>query len=408
VDATFLERFRERSAYETGRDGPPEGFPKLPDLPLGRYTDPEFQALEDRYLFQKVWLFAAHDSQLPTTGSYCVRDLAGAPIVLVRGDDGTVRAFRNACRHRGAPVVRAECGTARLLVCQFHSWSYDLAGRLVRVPDERDFVGLQVDERGLPPVRCERWGRWHFVNLDDDAMPLLDWLDPLPRLLPEVAAAPLRVIDEKQVTLGCNWKILAEAFLEVYHARTIHPKTVGPSLDTRGTVITLFDHGHQNMLSPVNRGTRGDRRELLPMWEGVTEVFTSDIQPAYGIFPNIISPLDARGFPILGFWPLAIDRTRLDITWFAADWGEGEMPTEQQEIWQSRLDRFDVVMAEDYENLEPIQRSMETAAHGGQVINYQERRIWHVQAWIDKVIGPQRIPEHLRVPDLLADWVERV
>ena len=82
------------------------------------------------------------------------------------------------------------------------------------------------------------------------------------------------------------------------------------------------------------------------------------------------------------------------------------MPAEQREIWDARLTRFDKVMDEDYENLAPIQRSMETAAHGGQVINYQERRIWHVQAWIDKVIGPERIPEHLRVPDLLADWVE--
>ncbi len=63
-------------------------------------------------------------------------------------------------------------------------------------------------------------------------------------------------------------------------------------------------------------------------------------------------------------------------------------------------------MDEDYENLQPIQRSMESAAHGGQALNYQERRIWHVQAWIDKVIGPERIPEHLRVADLLADWVE--
>jgi nitrite reductase/ring-hydroxylating ferredoxin subunit len=406
MDAGFLARFRERSEYEATRDGPPEGFPKLPDLPLGRYTDPGFQALEDEHLFQRVWLYAAHDSQLPSVGSWRLCHVAGAPILLVRGNDGEVRAFRNACRHRGAPVVRGECGTARLLVCQFHSWSYDLAGRLVRVPDERDFVGLHTEERGLPPVRCERWGGWHFVNFDHDATPLVEWLDPIPRLLPEVAAAPLRVIDEKSVTLGCNWKILAEAFLEVYHARTIHPKTVGPSLDTRGTVITLFDHGHQNMLSPVNRGTRGDRRELLPMFEGVTEIFTSDVQPAYGIFPNLISPLDARGFPILGFWPLTIDRTRLDITWFAADWGEGPMPAEHKEIWDARLARFDTVMDEDYENLEPIQRSMETAAHGGQVINYQERRIWHVQAWIDKVIGPERIPEHLRVPDLLADWVE--
>jgi phenylpropionate dioxygenase-like ring-hydroxylating dioxygenase large terminal subunit len=404
MDDTFLARFRERSAYEAGRDGPPDGFPKLPDLPLGRYTDPQFQALEDELLFGRVWLYAAHDSQLPTPGSYRLCHVGGAPILLVRGEDGTVRAFRNACRHRGAPVVRGECGTARLLVCQFHSWSYDLAGRLVRVPDERDFVGLQTEERGLPP---ERWGGWHFVNFDDDATSLTEWLDPIPRLLPEVAAAPLRVIDEKSVTLRCNWKILAEAFLEVYHARTIHPKTVGPSLDTRGTVISLFDHGHQNMLSPVNRGTRGDRRELLPTWDGVTEIFTSDVQPAYGIFPNLITPLDARGFPFLGFWPLAIDQTRLDITWFATDWGEGEMPDEQREIWDARLTRFDTVMDEDYANLEPIQRSMETAAHGGQVINYQERRIWHVQAWIDKVIGPERIPEHLRVPDLLADWVER-
>ena len=178
----------------------------------------------------------------------------------------------------------------------------------------------------------------------------------------------------------------------MYHARTIHPKTVGPSLDTRGTVITLFDHGHQNMLSPVNRGTRGDRRELLPMWEGVTEIFTSDVQPAYGIFPNLVTPLDARGFPILGFWPLAIDRTRLDITWFAADWGDGEMPPSSGRSGTPACTRFDTVMDEDYENLEPIQRSMETAAHGGQVINYQERRIWHVQAWIDKVIGPDAHP----------------
>jgi phenylpropionate dioxygenase-like ring-hydroxylating dioxygenase large terminal subunit len=409
VDDEFLARFRERSAYEAGRSGPPAGFPKLRDLPLGRYTDPAFQELEREYLFKRVWLYAAHDSELPSPGSYKLCDVAGAPILLTRGEDGRVRAFYNACRHRGAPVVRAECGTARLLTCQFHSWSYSLAGELVRVPDERDFVDLDRSERGLPPVRCEQWGGWHFVNLDLGAEPLVDYLFPLPTLLPEVAAAPFRVIDVKKVELACNWKILAEAFLEVYHARTIHPTTVGPSVDTRGTVITLYDHGHQSMLSPVNRGSRNDSRELLPVFAGATTIFRSgDVQPAHGIFPNLITPLDARGFPFLVFWPLAINRTRLDITWFAADWGDGEQPSEHAAIWEHRLKRFDTVMDEDYENLEPIQRSMESAAHGGQAINYQERRIWHVQAWIDRVIGPERIPEHLRVPDLLADWVEPV
>ena len=213
------------------------------------------------------------------------------------------------------------------------------------------------------------------------------------------------MIDEKSVKLDCNWKILAEAFLEVYHARTIHPKTVGPSLDTRGTVITLFDHGHQNMLSPVNRGTRGDRRELLPMWRASREIFTSDVQPAYGIFPNV-SPRSTR----------AASRSWASGRWRSTGRGStsrGSPPTGARARCRRAAGdlagpphRFDTVMDEDYENLEPIQRSMETAAHGGQVINYQERRIWHVQAWIDKIIGPERIPEPLRVPDPLADWVE--
>jgi ring hydroxylating enzyme alpha subunit len=79
-----------------------------------------------------------------------------------------------------------------------------------------------------------------------------------------------------------------------------------------------------------------------------------------------------------------------------------------KDIWKMRLDRFDVLMDEDYQNLEPIQRSMESAGHSGQVVNYQERRIWHVHAWIDKTIGPDRIPPRLRVPDLLAEWVEQI
>ena len=131
MDDQYLSRFRERSSYEAARTGPPEGFPKLRDLPLGRYTDPTFRALEDEHLFKRTWLYAAHDSELPSAGSYALRDIAGANILLARGDDGVVRAFYNACRHRGAPVVRQECGTARVLICQFHSWSYDLSGELV-------------------------------------------------------------------------------------------------------------------------------------------------------------------------------------------------------------------------------------------------------------------------------------
>ena len=406
MDEAYLEEFRRRSMAEATRVDAPPGFPALPDIPLGRYTDPAFYELEIHSLFGRTWLYACHDSELAGPGSYLLTDIVGAPVLLVRGNDGQVRAFYNACRHRGAPVVRGARGTARLLVCQFHSWSYDLEGTLVRVPDEGDFVGLCREERGLPPVRCESWGGWWFVNLDPEAPALRDFLHPITTLLADVAASPLRVIDAKSVDLACNWKILAEGFLEVYHARTVHPTSVAPTLDTRGTVISLFDHGHQNMLSPVVPGTRSDGREALGTIARVPPVMREPIQAAHGIFPNLITPLDARGFPFLVFWPTAIDRTRLDIVWFAADWGEGELPG--KDLWQKRLDRFDSLMDEDYLNLEPIQRSVEHAAHGGAVVGFQERRIWHVHAWIDKVIGAERVPEHLRVPDLLTDWVEHL
>ena len=411
MDAAFNAMYAERSAYERGRTAPPDDFPKLPGIPLGRYTDPTFYALEREHLWRKAWLYACHISELPRRGSWKLCDIAGAPIVLVRGDDDVVRAFYNACRHRGAPVVRGDCGDcgdARLLVCQYHSWGYDLSGNLQRVPEERDFVGLQREELGLPTVRCERWSGWIFVNLDHDAMALAEWLHPVPQVLDEVTAAPFRVVDVKSESVRCNWKILAEGFLEVYHARTIHAQTVAKSLDGRGAVMMLFDRGHQNMITPLQAEAlangRADR-EGMPAFEGATELFYTT-NPAHSLFPNLISPLDARGFPFLVFWPEAIDRTRLDIIWFAPDWGDGENP--HTDIWERRLAGFDVVMGEDYSNLEPIQRSMENAAHGAQVINYQERRIWHVHAWIDKMIGPDRIADHLRVPDLLADWVEKI
>lgn len=408
MDTAFNADYAARSEYERNRTGPPDDFPKLPGIPLGRYTDPQFYELERQHLWRSSWLYAAHVSELPEPGTYKLCDIAGAPVLVVRGDDDVIRAFFNSCRHRGAPVVRGACGQARMLVCQYHSWGYDLCGNLVRVPDERDFVGLQRDELGLPSVRCEQWGGWIFVNLDHDAMPLLEWLDPLPTTLAELAAAPFRMYHQKSEVVRCNWKVLAEGFLEVYHARTIHTNTVAKSLDGRGAVMMLFDHGHQNMITPLQQEVlergRADR-ESLPAFEGATELFFTT-NPAHGIFPNLITPLDARGFPFLVFWPEAIDRTRLDIVWFAPEWEGEEHPNEA--VWQQRLAGFDVVMGEDYSNLEPVQRSIENAAHGAQVLNYQERRIWHVHAWIDKVIGPHRIPEHLRVPDLLADWVEDV
>ena len=229
-------------------------------------------------------------SELPEPGSYKLCDIVGAPILLARGDDGDVRAFYNACRHRGAPVVRGALRRRPACSCASSTrGATTCAGNLARVPDERDFVGLQT-RASAACRRCaaRRGAAGTSSTSTPTPMPLLEWLDPLPTA---AARARRRTVPrdrrQEQVELGCNWKILAEAFLEVYHARTIHPKTVGPSLDTRGTVITLYDHGHQSMLSPgATAGPAADNRELLPVFEGATEMFLDDVQPGARDLPQ--------------------------------------------------------------------------------------------------------------------------
>ena len=169
LDTARVAEIRRRMAYETDRTAPPDGFPKLPDLPLGRYTDPALYALEIEQVFKRSWLYALHATEVPEEGSFRLLDIPLAPVVVVRGNDGALRAFMNSCRHRGAPVVRDLEGVTKLLVCQYHSWSYDLQGNLVRVPDERDFVDLCKEDRPLVELRCEQWGGFVFINLDGDA-----------------------------------------------------------------------------------------------------------------------------------------------------------------------------------------------------------------------------------------------
>jgi len=180
----LVARLTDEMRYEYSRTAPPAGFPRFPDIPVGRFVSDEFWDLERRHLWTKVWVIAGRSEDAPNPGDFFTFDDLGSPMVLVRGNDGELRAFYNTCQHRGAPVVRDAKGSARLLRCQYHSWSYDIDdGHLVSVPDERDFVGLVKEERCLATVRCEVWDGWVFVNQDPQAVPLLEWLGPVAREL---------------------------------------------------------------------------------------------------------------------------------------------------------------------------------------------------------------------------------
>jgi phenylpropionate dioxygenase-like ring-hydroxylating dioxygenase large terminal subunit len=403
--------------YEFDRTAPPEGFPKFHDIPVERFTSDEFWELEQKYLWPRSWVIAGRSEDIPNVGDFFTFDDLGVPILLIRGKDSQVRAFYNTCQHRGAPVVRESSGTSKLLRCQYHSWSYDIdSGQLVSVPDERDFVDLDKTERCLPSISCAVWDNWIFVNQDANAISLAEHIGSIADEMSEFQGQSLRTVAKQSEIVPCNWKVTAEAFLEVYHFRHIHSRNGESLLDNRGATMGLLPNGCSRMVTPFSKTSYTAlgmknwddyKHVVLP---GFTDIETVNdmvrcTSTAFGIFPNLITPVAAYGFPFITFWPIDKQTTRIDWTHYAPidfDPREG-LPAN----WQARLDNFALIMQEDFWNMAPMQKSLESPAMRGMPINYQERRIWNFHEEVDRLIGIERIPEELRVEQLLAPYIER-
>ena len=212
MDAQTTQRIKDGMAYERARNGPPEGFPALPPIPAARYTDKAFNTLEMQKMWKSTWVYAAHLDELPKKGSFLLWEKLGSPVLIIRGKDDVVRAFYNTCRHRGAPLVKEPSGKRYLFVCGYHGWSYDPEGNLIAVRDERDFPDFDKSCFGLLSVRCEMFGNWIFVNLDDDAEPLMDFLGPVADEMSAFQPDKLRLADKAEWEVNCNVKVCSMLF----------------------------------------------------------------------------------------------------------------------------------------------------------------------------------------------------
>jgi phenylpropionate dioxygenase-like ring-hydroxylating dioxygenase large terminal subunit len=401
MDASTVARLKRNMLDESERTGPPDGFPKLPVIPAGRYVDAEFLALEQEHLWRKSWLYACHADELPDPGSFRLFKHTGSPILVLRGKDRVVRAFYNTCRHRGAPLVTACSGKVDGLVCGFHGFTYSLNGQLIGLRDRRDFVGLELADFPLLPVRCEAFGNWIFINEDPVAEPLLAHLGLIPEYLAQIQPSQLRFVSRRSHHVKCNVKVLLEAFLEVYHLKSMHANSADRFLDYRGSSIALWPRGHSIMLTPhrdpewQDPGTRGMRRI-----ETATEIVSAN-NLSLNFYPNLVTPIDATGNPFLLFWPAGPREMEIEVAWFAPDWGGGDLDP----LWEKRLANFERILAEDTCFAEQIQESVQSRAYRGNTLNYQERRIYHWHEELDRRIGPGRTPAHLRVEPLLSRWV---
>ncbi|MEO0412561.1 MAG: SRPBCC family protein [Pseudomonadota bacterium] len=402
-----IETLRALMEYEAARTAPPESFPALPDLPAGRYTDPDYYALEQEHVWRKSWLLAAHMDEVPEPGCAMRWDMAGEPVVIVHGRDGEVRAFYNTCAHRGAPVLLEDRAKAPRLVCQYHGWTYDDHGALVGMRDPADFPpDFDRSCRGLKRVGCARYGNTIWVNFDDSAIGLREWLGPIANEWEEFQFSNLRLAARHSFDLSCNWKIALEANTEVYHVKSIHPDTVAPILDDRRNVNTLYPNGHGRMIAPAPGGNTIPSaialREGLAEIETVGEIARTCTQ-SYGLFPNFVCPLGPNTVPPLLFWPTGLDTCKIEVWTMAPDWGDGPAP----DLWTTgNGDALNQVLLEDTVFGAHIQKAMQSRGFTSVPLSYQEARIYYAHQTMDQVIGAENVPKHLHVPPVIGpDWV---
>lgn len=408
MDLRTIDRIKRLMAWEEHRTAPPQGFPHLPDMPAGRYTSQAYYDLEQKHIWKKSWLFAAHRDEIPDPGCFIKWENAGPPVIIVHGMDGQIRAFYNTCRHRGAPVVTAQKGRSPRLMCNYHHWTYATDGTLIGVPEAQDFTSLDKSCRSLIPVRCEMFGNLVFVNFDDQAMSLREWMGPIADEWDEFQFGNIRLASRHCFDLKCNWKVAMEANMEVYHVPFIHPETVAPLVDPKRNVNTLYPNGHARMIAPGPRNTNREHLRLIdspPEWQDIATVgeLGRTCTQSYTLFPNWVSPLSNFFVPPLIFWPTSLNTTRLELITMALDWGNGPTPN----LWTTDNGKtLSQVIAEDTQFGEAIQKSMESDGFKSVPLSYQESRIYAFHQTCDRMIGLENVPADLAVEQVIgADWV---
>lgn len=232
---------------------------------------------------------------IPNIGDYIARDTAGVPLVVCRGRDGKVRAFRNACRHRGVEVARGQ-GCTSVFVCPYHGWSYNNDGSLRSVPHKDGFPDLQKKGRGLVSVPCTEENGLVFVQ--QNAKRALD-----DNILPKIIPDGYRLLQSEQLEIEANWKLHLESALEGYHIRSTHQKTFFPVQYDNLTVVEHF--GKNSRVAFPYQAIEGLRNKPQEEW-----TTNGRLTFVHHLFPNTLISTFPDCMQVVVLEPIDLQLTR--------------------------------------------------------------------------------------------------
>jgi len=338
----------------------PQALDHATALPASYYTDPAMPAVERRVIFDRGWQLVAHVCQLRDPGDHVVADLAGLPVLAVRGADREIRVFHNVCRHRAGPIAQCDGLAAKSLRCRYHGWTYGLDGQLKSAPEMGAAPDFDVGDIRLPQLQVRVWQGLVFAAVGADVVAF----DAL------VEGIDARIGDHRGLEsyghhhrvgydLACNWKVYIDNYLEGYHVPHVHPE-LNRMLDYRSyvTETTLW---HSLQWSPLESspGLYGNGDALY-----------------YWLWPNTMLNILPGRLQTNRVVPLAVDRCRIEFDFY--------YPLDESGEGRARRDAdlafSDLVQQEDLGICMDVQRGLASGSYvAGRLNPLRESAVHHFQ-----------------------------
>lgn len=347
-------------------------------LPGWCYSDPDFYGREVETIFNKCWHFVGREDEIPEHGDYLTFDGVPGSVIVTRSGTGEIKAFRNACRHRGTQLLSGS-GSSRQIVCPYHSWVYACDGQLLRAPGMDSALAFDAEGYGLISVTLSAWAGFLFIRYTDSGPTLMEWLGNMPDFFADYVPADLRCVRRISFDVRANWKFLMENALETYHTGTVHRETLGRQQSepaaTQGdwSCLRVFVAGKQTLsvlneddgALPVSPNISGDRS---------TTTFFTNIYPCtqFVFAPDSMWWLAVR--------PESADRSRLEVgSCFAAD---VIARSDFEKKVQAYFERWDTATPEDNAICEAQQTGSRTAPFAQGRFGKEEALVHALANWV--------------------------
>lgn len=413
-------------------------------LPGYRYTSPQFMASEWEHMWRKVWLLLGREDEIPEPGDYQAEPVGPESILMVRQNDGSIRAFYNVCQHRGNRLISGDAGGVDQFVCAYHGWKWGLDGELLWAQDEEDFAGGVCGRLQLAEIKCATFAGFIWVNMDPDCVSLEEYLGPVWSGWQDYPVAEMRRYQAMTVNMPCNWKVIQDNFNESYHLPAVHGDfSIFIEDGYKETQFFTYPGGHTLMKMQAHRpakrlggnvgidpllagvmrnwgmdpaeyqerpfevreGVQRQKRKLGPArgyahFDGLTDDQLTDYYH-YTVFPNFSVSITAEGFHFLRVRPHPTDPAQcLFDNWFYAVDPPGETApvfTPSGFVERGAEIAHDVfnylekpmgpAMDQDMSITTGQQLGFNSRGYQGAVLGGQERRILHYHNQLDEYLA---------------------